>query len=90
MLTNTDSIKDARPIISANRLYNILFPIMIGASIIFLIVIIFMTPVEQAIDTVSKGVGVSGLRSVEKYLGTTAMFGLKDPRAPGAMTGRPA
>lgn len=89
MSTNTDSIKDVRPIISANRLYNILFPVMLGSSILFLIIMIFMTPVEQAIDITRKGVNVSGLRHVEKYLGSVSMFGLKDPRAPGAMTGRP-
>ncbi len=89
MSSTTSTIQDVRPIISGSRLYNILYPVMLGASILFLIVIVFITPSECAIDTAAKGVTVSGLRQVEKYLGTTTMFGLKDPRAPGAMTGKP-
>ncbi len=89
MSTTVNTIQDVKPIMSGSRLYNILYPIMLGASILFLIVIIFITPSEQAIDIVSKGVNVSGLRTVDKYLGSVKMFGLKDPRAPGAMTGKP-
>ncbi len=79
-----------RPIMSGNRLYNILFPIMLGSSILFLIVMIFMTPVEQAIDIASKGMNMNKIRQTEKTLGTASVFGLKDPRNLGALSVRPA
>jgi hypothetical protein len=88
MPENTNNIKDARPVLSASRLYNILFPIMIAVSLIYLIIIIFITPTEGAIDTLSKGVTVESLRQVQKQLGSVSMFGLKDPRAPGQITGK--
>ena len=89
MNQNTDNIKDARPILSANRLYNALFPVMIGASLLYLIIVIFITPTEDVIDVVTKGVSVQSLRQVQKQTGTVSMFGLKDPRAPGQITGKP-
>lgn len=77
-----------RPIMSGNRLYNILFPIMLGSSILFLIVMIFMTPVEQAIDAANKGLNMNRIRQVEKTIGTASVFGLKDPRNPGALSAK--
>jgi hypothetical protein len=90
MPENTDNIKDAKPILSANRLYNIVFPSMILSSLLYLIYIIFITPTEGAIETVDKGVSVNSLRQVQKQVGTVSMFGLKDPRSPGALTGKSA
>ncbi len=90
MPENTDNIKDSKPIISASRLYNIVYPSMIISSLIYLIVIIFITPTEGAIDTLDKGVSVNSLRQVQKQVGTISMFGLKDPRSPGVLTGKSA
>ncbi len=61
---------------------------MIGAALLYVIVIIFITPTEGAIDAVSKGVTIQGLRQVQKQVGSVGMFGLKDPRAPGQLTGK--
>ncbi len=61
---------------------------MIGVALLYVIVIIFITPTEEAIDAVSKGVTVQGLRQVQKQVGSVSMFGLKDPRAPGLLTGK--
>jgi hypothetical protein len=88
MNQNTDNINDFRPILSANRLYNALFPVMIGSSLLYLIIVIFITPTEDIIDTVTKGVSVQSLRQVQKQTGSVSMFGLKDPRAPGQLTGK--
>ncbi len=88
MPENTDNIKDAKPVISANRLYNIVFPVMIISSLLYLIVIIFITPTEGAIDSLDKGVSVNSLRQVQKSVGTISMFGLKDPTSPGVLTGK--
>ncbi len=71
---------------SGSRLYNIMFPILIIGSLLFLIGMIFMIPVETAIMRESTAVTPTVLGQVQKALGTVSMFGLRNATKPGQLS----
>jgi|LauGreDrversion4_2_1035121.scaffolds.fasta_scaffold748428_2 hypothetical protein len=74
------------PTFSASKLYNIIFPIMLIGSFLYMLVMLFITPTSRYIGYEAKTVTPKILGNVQKALGTVSMFGLKDPYKPGAIS----
>lgn len=84
-LENTE-VQYAPKKIVPSRLFNIAFPVLLGGSLLYCIIMLFVTPVEKY---VSSSIGQTTSRSlgeVKKALGTVSMFGLTDPTKPGAIS----
>ncbi len=72
--------------IEPSRLFNITFPILLGGSLLYVIVMLFVTPVEKYISSSIGQTTSKSLGNVQKALGTVSMFGLRDPTKPGAIS----
>ena len=82
--TNTE-IPYSKKTFSASNLYNILFPIFIAGSIIYIIAMMFITPVEKYISTMQDGITMKSVKEVEKTLGTASVLKLSNPTKPGQL-----
>lgn len=83
--TNTE-IPYKRKIFSASNLYNILFPIFIAGSIIYIIAMMFITPVEKYISTMQGAVTSKTLKNIQTSVGTASIFKLGNPTKPGQLS----
>jgi len=84
-LQNTE-IQYAPKKISAAKVFNIAYPVLLGFSFLYVIIMIFITPVDKYVSSSIGQVTSNVLGSVQKSLGTVSMFGLKDPTKPGAIS----
>ncbi len=81
--TKNTEIPYNAPMFSASKLYNIIFPVMLIGSFLFMLVMLFITPTSRYIGYEAKTVTPKILGNVQKALGTVSMFGLKNPMKPG-------
>jgi len=70
-----------------SRLFNIAFPILLGGSLLYVIIMLFITPVEKYVSSSIGQTTSKSLGDVKKALGTVSMFGLRDPTKPGVISG---
>ena len=82
--TNTE-IPYTKKTFSASNLYNILFPIFIAGSIIYIIAMMFITPVEKYVSSGQGAITMKSLKEIEKTLGTASILKLTNPTKPGQL-----
>ncbi len=68
------------------RLYNVAFPVLLGGSFLYLIIMLFITPVEKYASSSIGQVTSKSLGDVKKALGSVSMFGLRNPTKPGSLS----
>ncbi len=72
--------------IKPTRLYNIAFPVLLGGSFLYLLIMLFITPVDKYVSSSIGQVTSRSLGEVKKALGTVSMFGLRNPTKPGVIS----
>ena len=68
------------------RLYNIAFPVLLGGSFLYLLIMLFITPVDKYVSSSIGQVTSKSLGDVKKALGSVSMFGLTNPTKPGSLS----
>lgn len=72
----------------ASRLYNRAFPIIILVPLLFVLVVLFLVPVEKAIDATRDMLSPSKLATVRGAVGSLNMFKYLNPTRPGNISGK--
>jgi hypothetical protein len=68
---------------STSYLYNIAFPILIFVPLIFNLIILFLVPVEKAIDSTRNMLSDKKLSTIKSSVGSLGMFSFRNPTRPG-------
>lgn len=84
-LQNTETPYINKKIVPS-RLYNILFPILLGGSLLYVIIMLFLTPVDKYVASTIGQITSKSLSNVQKATGTVSMFGLRNPTKPGSLS----
>ena len=68
---------------NTSRLYNIAFPLIVLLPLLFNLVVLFLVPVEKAIDDTRDMLSPSKLATVRNATGSLNMFKFRNPTRPG-------
>jgi hypothetical protein len=68
---------------NTSRLYNFAFPIIILVPLLFDLIVLFLVPVEKAVDTTRNMLSVNKLTTIKSSIGNLDMFKFANPTRPG-------
>lgn len=71
---------------NASYLYNIGFPIIIFLPMIFCLVVLFLVPVEKAIDATRDMLSIGKLQTIKSATGSLNLFKFRTPTHTGNIT----